>query len=236
MPSSSTSSTTCSSRCASRGSREAIRRVVDAGGAPGEPDDDAIPVELGGVTRFVRRSEVRYVEAQGDYTRLHTPAGQPADPGPAGDPRGGVGRRRLRPHPPLAPRRARPRQRGPHRRRPRHRRRRRRGADGLPPAHPRAARPPRPPVAGRARAAGHEPPGRPAATGPRHQPPHLRRPRPAGPAHRRDRPPHPARRDLRLLAAAGPAPARRRGARRGRRRCWPGSRCSSGSSRALSRA
>jgi DNA-binding LytR/AlgR family response regulator len=57
--------------------REAIRRVVEAGGAPGEPDDDAIPVELGGVTRFVRRSEVRYVEAQGDYTRLHTPAGNP---------------------------------------------------------------------------------------------------------------------------------------------------------------
>jgi DNA-binding LytR/AlgR family response regulator len=57
--------------------REAIRRVVDAGGAPDEPDDDAIPVELGGVTRFVRRSEVRYVEAQGDYTRLHTPAGNP---------------------------------------------------------------------------------------------------------------------------------------------------------------
>ena len=57
--------------------REAIRRVVDAGGAQGEPDDDAIPVELGGVTRFVRRSEVRYVEAQGDYTRLHTPAGNP---------------------------------------------------------------------------------------------------------------------------------------------------------------
>jgi DNA-binding LytR/AlgR family response regulator len=57
--------------------REAIRRVVDAGAAQGEPDDDAIPVELGGVTRFVRRSEVRYVEAQGDYTRLHTPAGNP---------------------------------------------------------------------------------------------------------------------------------------------------------------
>jgi DNA-binding LytR/AlgR family response regulator len=57
--------------------REAIRRVVDAGGAPGEAEDDAIPVELGGVTRFVRRSEVRYVEAQGDYTRLHTPAGNP---------------------------------------------------------------------------------------------------------------------------------------------------------------
>jgi DNA-binding LytR/AlgR family response regulator len=55
---------------------EAIRRVADDNGAPeGEirVDDETIPVELGGVTRFVRRSEVRYVEAQGDYARLHTP-------------------------------------------------------------------------------------------------------------------------------------------------------------------
>lgn len=35
----------------------------------------AVPVELGGRTRFVRRDEVRYVEAQGDYVRLHTPSG-----------------------------------------------------------------------------------------------------------------------------------------------------------------
>jgi len=32
-------------------------------------------VELGGVTRFVRRSEVIYVTAQGDYARLHTHQG-----------------------------------------------------------------------------------------------------------------------------------------------------------------
>lgn len=37
--------------------------------------DEVIPVELAGVTRFVRRSEVMYVEAQGDYARLHTAAG-----------------------------------------------------------------------------------------------------------------------------------------------------------------
>ena len=30
------------------------------------------PVELGGVTRFVQRSQVRFVEAHGDYARLHT--------------------------------------------------------------------------------------------------------------------------------------------------------------------
>jgi DNA-binding LytR/AlgR family response regulator len=53
--------------------REAVRRVSDTGAAA--PGDDTIPVELGGVTRFVSRSEVRYVEAQGDYTRLHTASG-----------------------------------------------------------------------------------------------------------------------------------------------------------------
>jgi DNA-binding LytR/AlgR family response regulator len=52
---------------------ESVRRVVAAGGGPvDEPDDETIAVELAGVTRFVRRSQVRYVEAQGDYTRLHT--------------------------------------------------------------------------------------------------------------------------------------------------------------------
>jgi DNA-binding LytR/AlgR family response regulator len=57
---------------------EAVRRVVDASSTPStEPADDSIPVELGGVTRFVRLSDVRYVEAQGDYTRLHTPSGNP---------------------------------------------------------------------------------------------------------------------------------------------------------------
>jgi two-component system, LytTR family, response regulator len=35
----------------------------------------AVPVELGGRTRYVRRGEVRFVEAQGDYVRLHTPSG-----------------------------------------------------------------------------------------------------------------------------------------------------------------
>jgi DNA-binding LytR/AlgR family response regulator len=56
---------------------EAVRRVLEAGATTSDEPDDAIPVELGGVTRFVRRSEVRYVEAQGDYTRLHTPGGSP---------------------------------------------------------------------------------------------------------------------------------------------------------------
>lgn len=54
---------------------EAVRRVVDAT-SPGAPTgDDSIAVELGGVTRFISRGEVRYVEAQGDYARLHTVSG-----------------------------------------------------------------------------------------------------------------------------------------------------------------
>ena len=34
--------------------------------------DDVVPVELGGTTTMVPRSAVRWVEAQGDYVRLHT--------------------------------------------------------------------------------------------------------------------------------------------------------------------
>jgi DNA-binding LytR/AlgR family response regulator len=38
-------------------------------------DDEVIPVELAGTTKLVPRSTVRYVEAQGDYARLHTAEG-----------------------------------------------------------------------------------------------------------------------------------------------------------------
>ncbi|MGW2749175.1 LytR/AlgR family response regulator transcription factor [Streptomyces sp. NPDC001450] len=38
-------------------------------------DDQVIAVELSGVTRFVQRSEVRHVEACGDYVRLHLESG-----------------------------------------------------------------------------------------------------------------------------------------------------------------
>ncbi|MFL6160677.1 MAG: acetate uptake transporter [Jatrophihabitantaceae bacterium] len=50
---------------------EAVGRVAEAG-AWADPPDESIAIELAGVTRFVRRSEIRYVEAQGDYARLHT--------------------------------------------------------------------------------------------------------------------------------------------------------------------
>ena len=51
---------------------ESVRRLTSIE----EPDDDErIPVELGGVTRFVRRSSIALAEAQGDYVRLHTTEG-----------------------------------------------------------------------------------------------------------------------------------------------------------------
>jgi len=42
---------------------------------PAPPDETTIAVELGGVTRFLQVAAVRYVEAQGDYARLHTANG-----------------------------------------------------------------------------------------------------------------------------------------------------------------
>ncbi|HEX2314948.1 MAG TPA: LytTR family DNA-binding domain-containing protein [Thermomonospora sp.] len=59
---------------------EAIRRVGEAGAPPAEPEPpdpgaEQVPVELAGVTRFVSAADVWYVEAQGDYARLHTASG-----------------------------------------------------------------------------------------------------------------------------------------------------------------
>lgn len=66
--------------------REAVRRVLvrveegepatasNSAPAPEAPDE-TIPVELGGVTRFVARSQIRYAQAHGDYARLHTDTG-----------------------------------------------------------------------------------------------------------------------------------------------------------------
>jgi DNA-binding LytR/AlgR family response regulator len=53
---------------------QAVGRVLASGEtADAAPDDDeTLAVELAGVTRFVQRSAVRYVEAHGDYARLHT--------------------------------------------------------------------------------------------------------------------------------------------------------------------
>lgn len=57
----------------------AIRRVRASRTAervrPVESGDDVIPVELGGVTQLVRCDSIGWVEAEGDYARLHTATG-----------------------------------------------------------------------------------------------------------------------------------------------------------------
>lgn len=68
---------------------ESVHRIVHevldskapepASATPAEktPDvgEEVIPVELGGITRFIRLADIRYVEAHGDYARLHTATG-----------------------------------------------------------------------------------------------------------------------------------------------------------------
>ncbi|HEX6873275.1 MAG TPA: LytTR family DNA-binding domain-containing protein [Micromonosporaceae bacterium] len=63
---------------------ESLRRVLSARVVPTHPsalgqqeriDDPTIPVELAGSTRMLPRSAVQWVEAQGDYARLHTADG-----------------------------------------------------------------------------------------------------------------------------------------------------------------
>jgi DNA-binding LytR/AlgR family response regulator len=59
---------------------ESTRRVQLALGMAGtgvvqNDSDEIIPVELAGTTRMLARSQVRWVEAQGDYARLHTADG-----------------------------------------------------------------------------------------------------------------------------------------------------------------
>jgi DNA-binding LytR/AlgR family response regulator len=49
---------------------EAVRRVVD-GERTATGDDPLVAVERAGVTRFLHRSDISYVEAHGDYARLH---------------------------------------------------------------------------------------------------------------------------------------------------------------------
>lgn len=55
-----------------------VARVAEAHeGARGAHADapEMITVEQGGVTRMIRRDDVAFVQAQGDYARLHTPEG-----------------------------------------------------------------------------------------------------------------------------------------------------------------
>ena len=62
-----------------------------------------MPVELGGRTRFVRRDDVRFAEAQGDYVRLHTPERPPPGAHPDLAAGGALGRRRVPPGAPQLP-------------------------------------------------------------------------------------------------------------------------------------
>lgn len=64
---------------------EAIRRVVatatpapaddDSDATDARPDSDVIPAELGGVTHLIPRDSIGWVEAEGDYARLHSSSG-----------------------------------------------------------------------------------------------------------------------------------------------------------------
>ena len=132
---------------------EAVRRVV-AAAAPstsaGESSEEQVPVERGGVTRFVPvsadplrrgRGRLRAAAHRGDSHLVRVPLTQLEQDWADG---------RVRPHPPLAAGRPGVRRGGPHRRRTLHGGRRRHRAAGQPPPHPRAARPagpPRPPAA-----------------------------------------------------------------------------------------
>jgi DNA-binding LytR/AlgR family response regulator len=57
---------------------EAVRRVAAVRSdkpADGDDDSDVIPAELGGVTHLVPRDSIGWVEAEGDYARLHSASG-----------------------------------------------------------------------------------------------------------------------------------------------------------------
>lgn len=51
---------------------EAVRRVVESGAPAAPRAEEQVAVERGGVTRFLNLADITYVEAQGDYARLHT--------------------------------------------------------------------------------------------------------------------------------------------------------------------
>lgn len=54
--------------------RRHLEAEVEPGGAApaASVEDETIAVELGGVTRYIQRSDIVFAEAQRDYVRLHT--------------------------------------------------------------------------------------------------------------------------------------------------------------------
>lgn len=55
--------------------KPAEKAPTPAQGDPRTPSDDVIPVEMSGVTSLVRRESISWVEAVGDYARLHAESG-----------------------------------------------------------------------------------------------------------------------------------------------------------------
>ncbi|TWP52774.1 response regulator transcription factor [Lentzea tibetensis] len=62
-------------RVARTGAPMSQQSSLSASVAAEPQDEEVIPVELGGTIKLVPRASVRYVEAQGDYARLHTSDG-----------------------------------------------------------------------------------------------------------------------------------------------------------------
>jgi DNA-binding LytR/AlgR family response regulator len=56
---------------------EALERVCEARSStrPAPDDMSIVPVDIGGTTRMIERSDITWVEAQGDYVRLHVVSG-----------------------------------------------------------------------------------------------------------------------------------------------------------------
>ncbi|RDH78913.1 DNA-binding response regulator [Mycolicibacterium moriokaense] len=61
---------------------EAVRRVAAgrtaeqaSAGSGGEQSSEVVPAEVGGVTHLIRRDTIGWVEAEGDYARLHSASG-----------------------------------------------------------------------------------------------------------------------------------------------------------------
>ena len=55
--------------------RRAVDRAIELARTGADGDDELLPVTVGQAVRFVRRRDVRWVHAQGDYSRLHTDDG-----------------------------------------------------------------------------------------------------------------------------------------------------------------
>ncbi|MHA7155492.1 LytR/AlgR family response regulator transcription factor [Arthrobacter sp. TMN-50] len=53
---------------------ESVRRICELmeAGQDGAAAPEMITVDQGGISRMIRRDDIRYVQAQGDYARLHT--------------------------------------------------------------------------------------------------------------------------------------------------------------------